>query len=98
MPFMKKQYISWLLSAGKEEETESVSLGKWQRESEKHGAGAVGYPKSQKRDDKYKHNVGKTMSCLPLMTGNGRFIPPLKIGDISGGWFIIVSTLMLINK
>ena len=28
-------------------------------------------------------NVGKTMSCLPPMTGNGKFIPPIygEFGD-----------------
>ena len=30
--------------------------------------------------------VGKTMSCLPPMTGNGISIPPIKV--MTGGWFM----------
>ena len=26
-----------------------------------------------------KQNVAKTMPCLPPMTGNGKFIPPIKM-------------------
>ena len=33
--------------------------------------------------------VGKTMPFLPPMTGNGKFIAPIKM-VMSGGWFIVV--------
>ena len=38
-------------------------------------------------------NVGKTMSFLPPMTGNGSFIPPIKM-VMTGGWFVIVLVFM----
>jgi len=38
-------------------------------------------------------NVGKTMSFLPPMTGNGLFIPPIKM-VMTGGWFIIVVVVL----
>jgi len=31
------------------------------------------------------HNVVKTMPCLPFMTGNGFYIPPIKM-VMTGGW------------
>ena len=35
----------------------------------------------------YVINAGKTMSFLPPMTGNGKFIPPIKM-VMTGGWFM----------
>ena len=37
------------------------------------------------------YNGGKTMPCLPPMTGNGLYIPPIKM-VMTGGWFIVVFT------
>ena len=46
-------------------------------------------------------NVGKTMSCLPPMTGNGKFIPPPNkkwwwLGDGANG--IVLSTLINVSS
>ena len=46
------------------------------------------YPMLIRIDDRYSPiNVGKTMPCLPPMTGNGKFIPPINM-VMAGGWFI----------
>ena len=34
------------------------------------------------------------MPCLPPMTGNGWFIPPIKM-VMTGGWFMIVLTTLI---
>ena len=46
------------------------------------------YPTIIPINDRYSPiNVGKTMPCLPPMTGNGKFIPPINM-VMAGGWFI----------
>jgi hypothetical protein len=35
------------------------------------------------------------MSCLPPMTGNGKFIPPIKMVMTGGLFIIVLPTLMV---